>query len=297
MLSVLIPVYNWNPTDLVLKLRDQLSMEQIPFEIVISDDTPVATRPEYQDYLSSQSGIRCFHRNNPLSRSANRNFLADQAVYDHLLFIDCDAMIADDRFIKRYLDSMNSDRVVVGGTRYEDFPPTERKLYLRWKFGKHREEVPSAQRSLEPWKSFSTFNFLIPRLVFLQIRFDESIREYGHEDTLFGIRLKEMKIPVVHIDNPLFHMGLEEAEVFLGKVKDSVTNLALISSKPELSEKFTPLVKLLNTSVKLKRSGLSPMFRFIFRLFEKSILKNLSGRNPNLYLLDIYKLGLISQIA
>jgi len=186
---------------------------------------------------------------------------------------------------------------VAGGTKYHEHPPVNQNFYLRWKFGRKREEIPADQRNSDPWKSFSTFNFLIPKEVFMSVRFDESLTEYGHEDTLFGIRLMELEVPVMHIDNPLFHEGLEEAAVYLDKVRDSVYNLLNINGNNEVSEKLKGRVKLVATLAKLKRSGLFPVFRTIFPLLEKRIISNLLGPNPKLYLLDIYKLGLISQIA
>jgi glycosyltransferase involved in cell wall biosynthesis len=297
MLSVLIPVYKWDPTGLVHEIREQLLQESISFEILVSDDTPIDKIPEYQVYLKDLTHVKCFHRNEPLSRSANRNFLASQAQFDYLLFVDCDGQVVDNQYIRKYLQNLAPSTVVVGGTCYKEIPPENGSLYLRWKFGKQREEIPSEIRNRDPWKSFSTFNFLIPSTVFDSIRFDESIREYGHEDTLFGIRLKEKDITVVHIDNPLEHLGLEEARVFLEKVETSVYNLKKISMNPALQDQLSQLVKLLRTYHRLKRFGLLPLFRVFFTIMKKGIVSNLLDDNPRMYLLDIYKLGVISQIA
>ena len=38
MLSILIPVYNYNAVDLVQKLHEQASQAGIPFEILLLDD-------------------------------------------------------------------------------------------------------------------------------------------------------------------------------------------------------------------------------------------------------------------
>ncbi|MBK9012976.1 MAG: hypothetical protein IPM82_02230 [Saprospiraceae bacterium] len=64
-----------------------------------------------------------------------------------------------------------------------------------------------------------TNNFLIPRQLFLEIQFDETLRQYGHEDTLFGMELARRQVPIVHIDNPLEHIGLEPVDVFLRKTE------------------------------------------------------------------------------
>jgi hypothetical protein len=46
----------------------------------------------------------------------------------------------------------------------------------------------------------------------LNIPFDERIRNYGYEDVLLGKRLKENKIDILHIDNPLILDNYESNE-------------------------------------------------------------------------------------
>ena len=56
---------------------------------------------------------------------------------------------------------------------------------------------------------------LIPKKIFLAIKFDESITKYGHEDTLLGIMLEKEKKEIFHINNPLYHNGIENNIIFL----------------------------------------------------------------------------------
>ena len=83
------------------------------------------------------------------------------------------------------------------------------KWYFHWKYGSLREQSSVEQRNLKPYHSFMTNNFLIPKSIFLAIRFEEALTQYGHEDTLFGMELQRRGVPIVHLANPLRHGGLE----------------------------------------------------------------------------------------
>ncbi|OFY49208.1 MAG: hypothetical protein A2X22_07585 [Bacteroidetes bacterium GWF2_49_14] len=297
MLSVLIPVYRWDPRQLVAEIREQILQAGIPYEIIVSDDTPHFEEPEYQQNLALLSGVRCFWRDHPLSRSANRNFLASEAAYNYLLFLDCDGKVNSPVFIRDYIKKMNPDSVLVGGTLYDSIPPVNRSLTLRWIFGTHREQIPASMRNRDPWKSFSTFNFLIPAAIFHSIRFSENLTGYGHEDTLFGLQLKNRGIPVIHLDNGLVHLGLDSAEVFLAKVRESVSGLFYLQQTGLIGPGEASEIKLLRTAASLRKYGLLKVVHLIYRALRKPLEKTLLGKHPRLYILDLYKLGLISQFG
>ncbi len=297
MLSVLIPVYQWDPRQLVAEIREQILQAGIPYEIIVSDDTPHIAEPDYQQDLAVLSGVRCFWRDRPLSRSANRNFLAGEAAYHYLLFLDCDGKVNSQVFVRDYVEKINPGSVLVGGTLYDSIPPENRSLLLRWIFGTHREQLPASTRNQDPWKSFSTFNFLVPAPIFHSIRFSEDLTGYGHEDTLFGLELKNRGIPVIHLDNGLVHLGLDPAEVFLAKVRESVTGLVQLQRTGLIGPGEVSEIKLLRTAARLRKYGLLKVVHFIYRALGRGLEKALLGNHPRLYMLDLYKLGLISQFG
>jgi hypothetical protein len=150
---------------------------------------------------------------------------------------------------------------------------------------------------MNPWKSFSTFNFLIPAKVFRDIRFDESINGYGHEDTLFGIHLHQAGIQILHLDNGLFHLGLEPAGSYLEKVRESGANLRILHSRHVLPTANIRDLNLLSTWIWLDRLRISRLMAAWFRYRRKNIERQLCGSHPSLLLLDLYKLGSISHIG
>ncbi|MDD4646332.1 MAG: glycosyltransferase [Bacteroidales bacterium] len=296
MLSVLIPVKDWNPISLIESLTAQLIKTDLPYEILISDDSSPDTSSIISTQIGMVPGVKYFTREKPLGRSANRNFLADQARFDYLLFIDGDAGIAGDDFIRNYFDHLKPDAVICGGTLYHEKKPEKPEFMLRWKYGRHREQSEASLRQKHPWKSFSTFNFLIPASVFQNIRFDESIRGYGHEDTFFGFALYQAGVKIIHLNNGLFHLGLEPSEIYLDKVRESGANLHSLYVRNLIPPDCINNIRLLKNWKRLKRFGVNGLFSACYGLSKKSMEKRLCGPNPSLLLLDFYKLGAISHI-
>ncbi len=286
MLSVLIPVYNYNVTDLVTELNKQCEEAEIDFEIIIADDaSSVEFHEQYDQFLEFQN-VRFFKQSENLGRSKIRNYLAQEANGKYLLFLDCDAKVIQSNFIRTYLDKKGEHSIVCGGTVYQE-EQVESDYILHWVYGKNREQKDAAHRQSKAYASFKTFNFLIPKALFEDIRLNESIKGYGHEDTLFGLKLKEKNIPVVHIDNPLMHMGIEKTEVFLSKTKTALYNLAILHSRGEVGKE----VKLVRYYLYAKKSRIIPLVLKRFNRQKESILTQLRGNYPSLRKFDFYRLG------
>ncbi len=225
--SVLIPVRNQDARPFVRQLL-ALDRPGIGLEILLADD---ASGPPFGKWhrLLEGEGVRVFLLEQNLGRAGVRNFLARRARSPWLLFADADSAVVHSDFFLRYARAARQAQVVVGGTAYAEAPPAERALRLRWHYGRHREQQPASARRRRPWASFRTHNFLIHKAAFEQVGgFDEEVRAYGHEDTLFGESLRRMGIEVLHIDNPLLHTGLEPASAFLDKSRQAVATLVAL---------------------------------------------------------------------
>ena len=135
-------------------------------------------------------------------------------------------------------------------------------------------------------------NFLIEKRVFENILFRENIRDYGHEDTLLGYDLFMANVKICHIDNPVEHTGLEDAEIFLEKTRTALRNLRFINEKIVCGDtNFTEKVHFLNRYRQISRLVSPAIFRLFFRLFSRQLERNLTGQHPRLFLFDLYKLG------
>ncbi|MCC6726469.1 MAG: hypothetical protein IT258_18350, partial [Saprospiraceae bacterium] len=157
-----------------------------------------------------------------------------------------------------------------------------------WYYGRYREQTTAAARSRSPYHGFMTNNFLISKSIFLSILFDETLRQYGHEDTLFGMKLAERKVPILHIDNPLEHIGLESTEVFLQKTRQGLENLVKLRAEGKPID--TKLTKAFDFLEKWQLSVFLPAF-------ERFLFVKLRNGSLNLRLFDLYKLAVLKRIS
>ena len=152
------------------------------------------------------------------------------------------------------------------------------------------ESQPVAERCKHPHQHFIGMNFFISKELFLRVLFDETLH-FGYEDAAFGKRLEEAGIPVLHIDNPVWHLVEEDACAFLDKTCRSVRNL--LGHEQELLS----YVRLLRWYDKLKRLHAVALTAFLFRVSESFLEKNLIGKHPSLWLFAFYKLGYFCRLS
>lgn len=292
MLSILIPVYNFNIVPLVNELHHQAEQASIVFEIIVLDDCSSEFLRDQNKDVASLPHVLFIELEKNIGRSRIRNRLADMASHSALLFMDCDSEVPDENYINRYLPYCGHEVVVCGGREYKSEQPEEPEYFLRWLYGLSREQISAKIRSKNPYRSFMTNNFLISKAILMQIQFDESIVKYGHEDTLFGLELKKKNIPVIHIQNPLIHIGLEATGEYLIKTSEGIENLVKLVKTSKIDKKYYSDVKILRYYSFLKKYRLTRIFMKIFDGLYNALYHNMSGSNPSLFLFDIYKLTL-----
>jgi hypothetical protein len=74
---------------------------------------------------------------------------------------------------------------------------------------------------------------MVHREVLEACPFDESFAGWGWEDTDWGLRV-QARFPVMHIDNPTTHLGLECDKALMAKYAKSGANFArLVKQHPE----------------------------------------------------------------
>lgn len=175
---------------------------------------------------------------------------------------------------------------------YHDSAPGDPDKLLRWKYGKWREQKSAVERNKHPHAGFSTFNVMIERSVFSKIRFDEELKQYGHEDTLMGYQLKKAGIDILHIDNGLMHEGLESNRDFLNKTKLGIENLSMLYDKVTDKRSFSDTVVILRIYNKLKFFGLTRVLAAIFIRYRDQIEIRLDSSNISLLLFAFYKMSM-----
>lgn len=285
MLSILIPTYNYDCRRLVNDLHQQAELAGIAYEIIVADDaSPKPIYKEKNREINTLLHCRLIELPENVGRARIRNRLADEAQYEWLLFMDCDAEVISPTFITDYLRHTNAE-VVCGGLCHADILPSP-TVSLRYAYEKRADRRRAARyRNRKPYEQFTPFNFCIRRNTFQAIRFDESIREYGHEDTLFGIELQHRQAQIHHIDNPLCHTGLEENLVFLNKTRLALRNLATMENSMQGHS------SLLSAYGLLKKIKLNRLAAHWFIRWEQRLTQQLAGSSPRLPLFFLYKLG------
>ena len=294
MLSILIPVYNYDVVPLVLELHKQFLECEIDFEILCQDDQSNSDLNTKNEIINSLENCSFFVNSTNLGRGKNINLLAEKAKHDYLLILDCDTFPTQNNFIKNYISKTNNieNLVVFGGIEYHKEKPAQDKL-LRWYYGNARESLSIEKRNTNPNGNALTSNILIKKNIFILNKFDKSITKYGYEDLVFLSDLKKKGILVKHIDNPTYHLGLETSQQFLEKTKIALGNLKLIAETSSLDNSES---KIMHTYILVKRLYLGFLISFLFKIAERKIERNLLSQNPSLLLFDFYKLGYYCRI-
>ncbi len=292
MLSICIPIYNYNISSLVVKLHEQALLLNEPAEILLIDDASAPSFNEINQPLVSLPLVRYEALKTNIGRSKIRNLLAMKARYPLLLFLDCDISIYDDDFLKNYLNAGRDGSVVCGGHTYNS-DIIAHEYMLHWKSGSMRESKKASDRQKKPYHSFMTASFLIPASVMYVLPFSGEVSGYGHEDTLYGFQLMQRGISIKHIDNPVIHLGLEPTAIFLKKTQQGIINLKSIYLLTKKDPRFVDMVRLLRTYQILEEYKLARLAAYFFSLFESTMTRQLSGKNPKLWVFDAYKLGYI----
>ena len=265
MLSVLIPTYNYNAFFLVDEIHQQLILANITFEIICFDDGSKAELNAENEQINSLKNARFKALENNIGRSAIRNLLAKEASYKWLLFLDADVLPANNLFIKNYIACFEHNKTVFcGGLLYQH--KKENLNLLRYKYGKKHEEISLKIRSQNPNKYFFTSNFLIEKEVFKNVIFEEKLKKYGREDYLFSLKLIKKGYKIAHLQNEVYHLGIDDNNFFVAKTKKAMENLVFLEQE-KLIDKDE--IALLNFTKKLKRLKLSKFVGNFYPTFEK----------------------------
>jgi glycosyltransferase involved in cell wall biosynthesis len=262
-------------------------------EILIGDD---GSTPEYRArYLSLEGdGVKVIVSEKNIGRAAIRNKLALEAKGDYLLFIDADTMIPGtaEAYIMKWVEAMPTARVISGGVLYHESPPGDPDKILRWKYGRKREQRKASERNKMPYAAFTTFNVLIDKSIFSKLRFNEELKQYGHEDTLFSYQLEKAGIKILHIDNGLIHEGLESNREYLNKTKLGIENLSMLYDSVTDKRAFSSSVTMLRIYNIIRVFRLNLILAGIFVRFRERMEIKIDSSDPSLLLFAIYKVSM-----
>jgi len=285
-LSICLPLYQQKPFETVKSLIKQAEELKVNYEVLIIDDAskPTLSATNAQ-YFSNFPTVRYIILEHNIGRAKIRNRLAAEAQGDYRLCLDGDTLIDHNDFIKLYWDKRESAMVIIGGLKLAPLIP---RCELRWFYANKREAINCEERQLKPYSSFMTGNFFCKGSLFETLQFDENIKGYGHEDTLFGFGLEKLKISILHLNNPILFAADDRNSDFLIKSKEALENLKTLSkTSPALEQK----IGILKLGLKMQRYNLGVLFIWAYYPLRKMIYKNLLSSKPSLFFFDLYRLN------
>ena len=288
-LSILIPIYNSDCREQVTELSKQAeAIEGLAYEIILADDgSSNAQCLMLNTQLSSLKNVHYIRREQNVGRAAIRNFLTQQAQYKWLLFMDGDMSIPSDDFLRKWLEA-DIEQVGYGGY----IVGSGEKSNLRYIYEKQCEPMHRAEeRRKRPFLHFHTCNFLISKELMLQYPFDERFRHYGYEDVLFGKRLRQAGINIVHPDNPAGFFDYEDNAHFVSKTEEGLRTLHLFRND------LRGYSQMITFTDGIHIGAVRWFFILWHKLFGNLERRNLCSNKPSLLLFKLYKLGFFLSIT
>lgn len=284
-LSILIPTYNDLCVKLVGDLRQQAETTGIIYEILVGDDGSTdASVVNENRQIEHWEHCRYLTQSQNIGRAAIRNYLAHEAQYDYLLFIDSDMTVVRHDFIRNYTSQTDVDVIDGGVSIGGDSEVLKGNLrYLYEKASEHEHTVEIRQKN--PYQDFHTANFMIRCDLMRSHPFDERFRYYGYEDVLFGKTLKADGIKITHIDNPLGFNTFEDNPSFVAKTEEGLRTLH------HFQDELRGYSRLLTFVGGIHIPQILWIIRLCHRLFGGLIRRNLCGGHPYRRLFSLYKIG------
>ncbi len=237
-LSVLIPFLRDDPGDLLRALDREASSLDGAVELILLDDgtgDEDLTKTLQATIAAMVLPVRLITLSENIGRSLGRNRLAAAARGTGFLFLDSDMRPDVPDFLGRWTTLMRvSDPAVAFGGFSLKQASTEPRFALHRAIATKGECLDHVERAKTPEKYVYTSNLLVRRDVFDSETFDPAFSGWGWEDVEWAMRVSK-RYPVIHVDIPATHMGLDTAEDLTRKYEQSVSNFARVASlHPEI---------------------------------------------------------------
>jgi glycosyltransferase involved in cell wall biosynthesis len=299
MISVLIPVYRYPVTRLVYDLDKQLKTLGIPYEIRLLDDGSPENERHENRTLNQLNSVKYSELPHNIGRASIRNRLAKEAQYEWLWFLDCDSGVGENQQLAQvFWETKIESGLVSGGRIYNREKPSDKAYILHWKWGAFRELIQPETRMKDPVNHFLSNNFFIPKELLLTSPFNEKLKGYGYEDTLFAYALQKQGFQIKHIYNPVVHEGLDKQLEFIGKIEESLHNLLKLELLAKEDNIENPIKsKLYSTLIRIRSFRCIWLFKMLSKPILKLAKRKILKPEPNLFWFDIYRIFYLIAIS
>lgn len=260
-ISIVIPAFRHDASNLIDTLARCTASPLT--EIIVYDDGSCdhALLAKMQAAAGSvRAAVRIV--SSPLNRgpAAARNAAIAHARAAWILLLDADMSPDSMNFLEAYLDAeekLEEPSLVVGGQSLR-FAPGDKAFALhRWH---DRPDCLSAgDRRKAPGPFISSSNVLVHRDVLKACPFDEGYAGSGWEDLDWALKA-EARFPVMHIDNPATHLGLESDKVLMERYAASAANFARFVWRHPAHTEIMPLYQ---SVVRARRTPFRRLFKAV----------------------------------
>lgn len=245
VLSICIPTYKDDATDLILRLAGLEGAERCT--LLIYDDggqDPVMIEAHENAIMAFPGPARFIIATKNFGRSHARNRLMAKAETHWLLLLDADMLPDAENFLATYLDCIKKSddpQLVAGGFSLKQLVP-KRGHRLHERQAEMSDSVTASTRNTHPGRYVFTSNILVHKDILRQVPFDEGFSGWGWEDVDWGLRVVD-HFAVRHIDNTATHLGMDADKALISKFGNSGRNYArLLEKHPVETEQF-PLTR------------------------------------------------------
>ena len=123
MISICIPIYNFNVATLVTELSSQAKLLTVPSEIILIDDFSNESFRKINETACLKETYVKLDQN--IGRAAIRNLFLKHTTFPSLIFLDCDSIITNKDFLSSYLNTAIKfpNHLICGGREYPHQAP------------------------------------------------------------------------------------------------------------------------------------------------------------------------------
>ncbi len=229
-LSVLTPFYRHDPSALIAALgRAPADVEFVMLDDGTADEALIARVTAALAALGAPAQLIVCAQN--IGRSAARNRLIAAARGEYVLFLDADMIPDRADFLSTWLSVIAAQRptVAFGGLSLAQVSPTPTTA-LHHDIFSASDCHNAARRAHTPAQSTAASNLLVRRDFLIANPFDDNFTGWGFEDTDWALRAAQ-HAPIVHVDNPASHDGLDDVATLLRKSAEAGPNFARLARR------------------------------------------------------------------
>jgi len=274
VLSILIPTYNERVVKLVQMLSKQKNKLNTPVEILVFEDNSSERYRLENEKVNTYLGVNYIYFSEKMGRAGLLKRLLATARYDYVLILDAGLMPSGAKFLKNYMESLESALVLVGGWELKRKKPTSAQKMLDYKLATKMVKNQKSHDHRTAWSFLSFSNAVFPKSLLQDF---DHFSGWNEHKNLENEWLRQSIPPhqVLLVNSLMLYPPLTDSQNLIENQKQFLTELALnMDSFPK-----NRMVTFYHRLQKLKLVGITTK---ILNTNLTSIYNKLTSANPSL---------------